>query len=74
MASAVAACDLGDILVAGGHAVSSEYEGHRFRVNTSSPRSALTTEWLVRVENLDDSPLEFHARAVCLRVEDQPAG
>jgi hypothetical protein len=60
--------------VAGGHAVSSEYDGHRFRVTTSSPRSAMATDWLVRVENVDDSPLEFHARAVCLRIEDLASG
>jgi hypothetical protein len=74
MASAVASCEPGDILVAGGHAVSSEYRGHSFRVNTSSPRSATSTEWLVRVENLDDSPIEFHARAVCLTVGTPPVG
>jgi hypothetical protein len=73
MSSVFASCDPGDILSGGGYAVSDEFQGHRYRVNTSSPRSAAATDWVVRMENLDDSPLEFHVRAVCLHVEN-PVG
>jgi hypothetical protein len=69
MASLYASCNEGDILVGGGYAVSREFEGHRYRVSTSAPRLSPTTDWLVRMENLDDSELVFHARALCLHVE-----
>ena len=64
-----ASCNEGDILTGGGYAVSAEFEGHQYRVNSNAPRSPLGLDWFVRMENLDDSELVFHTKAICLHVE-----
>jgi hypothetical protein len=64
-----ASCTEGDIVTGGGYAISAEYEGHQFRVNSNAPRTETGQEWFVRIENLDKSDLVFHTKAVCLHVE-----
>jgi hypothetical protein len=64
-----ASCNEGDLLTGGGYAVSSEFEGHQYRVNSNAPRTPLGLDWFVRMENLDDTDLVFHTKAICLHVE-----
>ncbi len=69
MKTLMASCDEGDILTGGGYAISAEFEGYQYRVNSNAPRSDEGLDWFVRIENLDDTALTFHAKAICLRVE-----
>ncbi|HKZ91970.1 MAG TPA: hypothetical protein VJZ50_07510, partial [Candidatus Limnocylindrales bacterium] len=64
-----ASCDEGDILTGGGYAISAEFKGHQYRVNTNAPRSAVGLDWFVRMENLDNTDLLFHTKAICLHIE-----
>jgi hypothetical protein len=69
MKTLTASCNEGDILTGGGYAISAEFEGRQYRVNSSAPRSDVGLDWFVRIENLDDTALVFHAKAICLHVE-----
>jgi hypothetical protein len=69
MKGRTASCEAGDILAGGGYAISAAFEGHRYRVNSNAPREPGELDWFVRVENLDTTPLTFHAKAICLHVE-----
>jgi acetaldehyde dehydrogenase (acetylating) len=67
-----AVCSEGDVLTGGGYAISDEFVGHQYRVNSSAPRESGGLAWFVRIENLDDTELVFHARALCIHVEQDP--
>ena len=69
MKTAVASCSDGDTLTGGGFAISAEFEGYQYRVNSNAPRSDVGLDWFVRVENLDDTAMTFVAKAICLHVE-----
>jgi hypothetical protein len=38
-------------------------------VSSNAPRTPLGLDWFIRMENLDDTELTFHAKAICLHVE-----
>ena len=69
MRTQLVSCQDGDILTGGGYAISADFEGQAFRVNSNGPRGAEDLEWLVRIENLERADLVFVARAICLHVE-----
>ena len=69
MKTLTASCSEGDILTGGGYAISIKFRGHQFRVNSYSPRGATGMDWFVRLENLDDTRLTFHAKAICIHIE-----
>jgi hypothetical protein len=69
MKTLTASCSEGDILTGGGYAISIKFRGHDYRVNSSSPRGATGLDWFVRLENLDDTKLTFHAKAICIHIE-----
>ena len=69
MKTVMASCNDGDILTGGGFAISTEFEGYQYRVNSNAPRSDVGLDWFVRIENLDDTAMTFHAKAICLHVE-----
>jgi hypothetical protein len=69
MKTLIASCNDRDILTGGGFAISAEFEGYQYRVNTNAPRSDVGLDWFVRIENLDDTAMSFHAKAICLHVE-----
>jgi hypothetical protein len=69
MKTAVASCTDGDILTGGGFAISAEFEGFQYRVNSNAPRSDAGLDWFVRIENLDDTAMTFFAKAICVHVE-----
>jgi hypothetical protein len=69
MRTQTVACQEGDILTGGGYAISTEFRGQAYRVNSNAPRGDEGLEWLVRIENLDSTDLVFYARAICLQVE-----
>jgi len=69
MKTLTASCSEGDILTGGGYAISIKFRGHEYRVNSSSPRGATGLDWFVRLENLDDTKLTLHAKAICIHIE-----
>jgi hypothetical protein len=69
MKTLLVSCNEGDILTGGGYAISERFEGRQYRVNSNAPQGDIGLEWFVRMENLDDSTLSFHAKAICLHVE-----
>lgn len=69
MRTQLASCQEGDILTGSGYAVSAEFEGRAYRVNTNAPRGPEGLDWIVRIENLDSADMVFFARAICLHVE-----
>jgi hypothetical protein len=69
MKGLTASCQEGDILTGGGYTISATFEGHRYRVNSNAPREPGGLDWFVRIENRDGTPLTFHAKAICLSVE-----
>ena len=69
MRTQTVACEEGDVLTGGGYAISTEFRGRAYRVNSNAPRGSEGLEWLVRIENLDSRDLVFVARAICLHVE-----
>jgi hypothetical protein len=69
MKTQLVSCQEGDILAGGGYAISSQFEGQAYRVNSNAPRGTEGLEWIVRIENTGNAELVFYARAICLNVE-----